>query len=271
MSPAFSQPVMVFDIETIPDVDGGRRLHGLQGLDDAAAAKSLSQLRLQKTGREFLAHHLQRVAAISVVLASREQVRVWSLGDEDAGEAELLRRFFDGIERYEPTLVTWNGGGFDLPVLHYRALIHGIAAPRYWDVGDDDRDFRYNNYLSRFHWRHIDLMDVLAGFQSRAVAPLDEIATLMGLPGKMGMSGAGVWDAWLSGNLTGIRQYCEADVLNTYLIFLRFEFMRGRLGEEALKQQQEALAAHLQNSGQPHLQAFLQAWQQGGACAPENP
>ena len=71
-----------------------------------------------------------------------------------------MKRFFDGIERYSPTLVSWNGGGFDLPVMHYRALINGVTAPRYWETGNDDASFRYNNYLGRYHWRHTDLMDV---------------------------------------------------------------------------------------------------------------
>ena len=65
----------------------------------------------------------------------------------------------------------------------HSALLHGVPAPRYWDTGEDDAAFRYNNYLNRFHWRHIDLMDVLAGYQSRAAAPLDEIAVMLGLPG----------------------------------------------------------------------------------------
>src|SRR3569833_1118924 len=98
-------------------------------------------------------------------------------------------------------------GGCDLPVLHYRALRHGIAAPRDWDGGEFDRDFKWSNYLGRYHWRHIDLMDVLAAYQPRACAPLDQIATLLGLPGKMGMSGAKVWDHFLAGDIAGIRNY----------------------------------------------------------------
>jgi predicted PolB exonuclease-like 3'-5' exonuclease len=83
-------------------------------------------------------------------------------------EPELVRRFFDGIDRFIPQIVSWNGSGFDLPVLHYRALMHGISAARYWDLGDDERDFRYNNYLNRYHTRHLDLMDVLSAYQPRA-------------------------------------------------------------------------------------------------------
>jgi 3'-5' exonuclease len=256
-------PVMVFDIETVPDVEGGRRIHGFEGLSDEDTARALTQLRVQKTGSEFLAHHLHRIVAISVVLATRDRLAVWSLGDEDAPEQELLTRFFEGVERYTPTLVTWNGGGFDLPVIHYRSLLHGISAARYWDTGDDDREFRYNNYLSRFHWRHVDLMDVLAGFQARANAPLDEVASLLGFPGKMGMSGAKVWDAYLAGDIRGIRNYCETDVLNTYLVYLRFERLRGRLTEQALAAELERVRAMLAESPEAHLNAFLEAWQAG--------
>jgi predicted PolB exonuclease-like 3'-5' exonuclease len=145
------------------------------------------------------------------------------------GEADLIRRFFEGVEKFSPQLVSWNGGGFDLPVLHHRAMIHGVAAPRYWDWGDDDRDFKFNNYLSRYHTRHIDLMDVLAAFQPRASAPLDAMAKLCGFPGKLGMDGSQVAGAVARGALDDVRRYCETDALNTYLLYQRFRLMRGEL------------------------------------------
>lgn len=254
---------MVFDIETVPDIEGGRRVYGLEGLSDAATAQAMFQLRMEKTGSDFLAHHLHRIVAISVVFRRADQLKVWSLGDLDSDEPALLRRFFDGIDRYRPTLVSWNGGGFDLPVIHYRALKHAIEAPRYWDVGDDQREFRFNNYLNRFHWLHTDLMDVLSGYQGRAVAPLNEIATLLGFPGKMGMDGSKVWEAYQAGNLGRIRDYCETDVLNTYLIYLRFEFLRGHLTTEAYAEEQRQVRALLGESEAEHLQGFLRAWNQG--------
>ncbi|APZ42369.1 3'-5' exonuclease [Acidihalobacter ferrooxydans] len=257
--------VMVFDIETVPDVASGRRLYDLGELSDADTAQAMFQLRMAKTGGDFLPHHLQRIVAISIVFRSRESVRVWSLGEETADEAELITRFFDGVGRYTPTLVSWNGSGFDLPVLHYRALLHGIAAPRYWEIGDDDREFRYSNYISRFHWRHIDLMDVLAGYQPRASAPLDEVATMLGLPGKMGMSGARVWDAFQGGDLSGIRNYCETDVLNTYLVYLRFEHLRGHLDATGYADEQARLRALLGEAEAPHLREFIDAWNAHGA------
>ena len=255
--------LFVFDIETIPDVDGGRRLHKLDGLSDEDVGKAMLHMRKQQTGHEFLPLHLHRICAISVVLRHADTVKVWSLGDPDADEAELVQRFFDAIDKFTPTLVSWNGGGFDLPVLHYRALLHGVQAPRYWDNGSEDRDFKWNNYLSRYHERHTDLMDVLAGYQMRANARLDEIATMLGLPGKMGMSGAKVWDNFLDGRIEGIRNYCETDVLNTFLVYLRFELIRGHLTPQAYQRELELLRATLEQEDKAHFAEFLGHWNAG--------
>jgi predicted PolB exonuclease-like 3'-5' exonuclease len=195
-----------------------------------------------------------------VVLRQGDSLKVWSLGEPDSDEAELIQRFFDGIDKYTPVIVSWNGGGFDLPVLHYRALKHGVAAARYWETGDDDQAFRWNNYLSRFHARHTDLMDVLSGYQARAVAPLDEIAVMLGLPGKMGMSGAKVWDAWQAGEIAAIRNYCETDVLNTWLVYLRWELTRGHLDTDAYAREIKLVRDTLAAQNQPHLSEFLEAW-----------
>lgn len=253
-----------FDIETIPDVEFGRRLFDLEGLSDEDVGTAMSFRRLQETGSEFLPPHQHRIVAISVALRTADTFRVWSLGEPDSDEAELVRRFFDGIERYAPDLVSWNGSGFDLPVLHYRALKHGIQAPRYWEIGDHDRDYRYNNYLSRFHWRHVDLMDVLSGFQMRGRASLEQMAVLLGFPGKLGMSGDKVWDSWLKGGIEDIRNYCETDVLNTYLIYLRFEFMRGSLDANDLEREFELVRRSLASMQRPHLDEFLAAWPKPG-------
>jgi predicted PolB exonuclease-like 3'-5' exonuclease len=251
---------LVFDIETVPDVEFGRRLHGLEGLSDEQVAKAMFTLRRGESGNDFLSHEQQRVVAISCVLRSGESLRVWSLGELPSPETELIERFFDGLQKFTPDLVSWNGSGFDLPVLHYRALRAGIQAPRYWETGEDDDGFRYNNYLNRYHRRHLDLMDVLSGFQSRARVSLERMACLLGLPGKLGFSGARVWQAYLAGNLVGIRRYCETDVLNTYLVYLRFELMRGRLTRERHAEEVERVRALLRAGAEPHYAEFLSAW-----------
>ncbi len=249
-----------FDIETVPDIEFGRQLYGLEGLEDEDVGTAMLFKRQQAVGHDFLPLHQHRVVAISVALRSGDSFRVWTLGDENSDEAEIVGRFFDGIARYTPDLVSWNGGGFDLPVLHYRALKHGIQAPRYWETGESDRDFKWNNYLSRYHWRHIDLMDVLANFNPRANARLDEIASMLGFPGKLGMDGSKVWGKFLEGGIREIREYCETDVLNTWLVYLRFEYMRGNLDDKDLDREYALIRTTLETMDAPHLNNFLAAW-----------
>ena len=256
--------ILVFDIETIPDIDGCRRVYDLHGLSDDDVARAVMQLRRQQAGTDFLRHHLHRVVAISAVLRTRDNFRVWSLGTPESDEQDLLQRFFSGLERYTPKLVSWNGGGFDLPVIHYRSLLYPIDAGHYWETGQNDTSFRYNNYLSRYHERHTDLMDVLAGYQPRANAALDEIASLCGFPGKMGMSGAKVWDAYQRGELDAIRDYCETDVLNTWLVYLNFERNRGNYDAERYRAECRVVRDELRASGKPHLVEFEAAWIDAG-------
>ena len=259
---------LVFDIETVPDVAGYRTLLDLDdSLSDSDVAETAFQRRRAATGQDFLPLHLQRVVAIACVLREGEGLRVWSLGTPEDGEGELIQRFYDGVEKYKPQLVSWNGGGFDLPVLHYRGLRHGVIAPRYWDLGEgdyaDSRDFRFNNYINRYHARHLDLMDLLSMFQPRASAPLDQVARLIGLPGKLGMDGSQVWDAFRAGGIAEVRDYCETDTLNTWLVYLRFQLMRGALDRAEYAAELALVRATLGKLDAPHWREFLAAWPQG--------
>jgi len=254
-------PTLVFDIETIPDTEG---LKNLLGLPPETSAEDVANIafhkRRQHNGSEFLPLHQHRVVAISCALREGDNFKVWTLGSPDEPEGQLIQRFYDGIEKYTPNVVSWNGGGFDLPVLHYRGMIHGVQAPRYWDMGDDDREFKWNNYISRYHMRHLDLMDVMAMFNARANAPLDEIAQLCGFPGKLGMDGSKVWGAYCKGEIEAIRNYCETDVANTYLVFLRFQLMRGLLNAESYATEIDTVRTTLAAYALPHWQEFLDAW-----------
>lgn len=257
--------VLCFDIETIPDVEFGRRIFDLGDLDDESVAKVMRFKQLQARQTDFLPLPQHRVVVISAVLRNSDGLHIFSLDEELGSEREIVQRFYDGLDRRCPDLVSWNGSGFDLPVLHYRALKHGVSAARYWEVGDSERDFRYNNYLSRFHWRHIDLMDVLAGFQMGGRASLQHTAQLLGLPGKLGMSGAHVWDYYCEGKKAEITSYCETDALNTYLVFLRFELMRGNLDRARYDQEVDRVREKIGRSEEPHWQEFSAAWSADGA------
>ncbi|AKJ68463.1 3'-5' exonuclease [Pandoraea thiooxydans] len=254
-------PVLVFDIETIPDVAGLRRLQDAPDtMSDAEVAEQAFAARREKTGGDFLPLHLHKVAAISCVFRDRDGFRVRSLGTLEDGEAALIQSFYRVIEKYSPQLVSWNGGGFDLPVLHYRGLINSVVAPRYWDMGEDDRDFKWNNYISRYHHRHLDLMDLLAMYQARANAPLDDLAKLCGFPGKLGMDGSKVWEAYQQGQLAEIRNYCETDVVNTYLVYCRFQLMRGGFSPAEYEQEVELVKTALAGESAAHWREYLAAF-----------
>lgn len=254
-------PILCFDIETIPDTAGLRRLNDWpESMSDAEVAQRGFDARREKTGSDFMPHHLQRVLVISCLFRDDDGLRVKSLDGSADGEGKAIADFFRIIEKYTPNLISWNGGGFDLPVLHYRGLVHAVPAPRYWDMGEDDRDFKWNNYISRYHSRHTDLMDLLAMYQGRANAPLDEMAKLCGFPGKLGMDGSQVWAGFQRGELDSIRDYCETDVMNTYLVYCRFQLMRGTLSLSAYQQEIALIRTTVAGWQQPHWNEFIAAW-----------
>ncbi len=254
-------PVLVFDIETIPDCEGLIRLHDLDpATPHAEVAEKAFAERREKTGSDFLPHYLHRVVCISCALRSRDGFRVWTLGALEDPESSIIQRFYDGVDKYTPQLVSWNGKGFDAQVLHYRSLVHGVTAARYWDMGEDDKDFKWNNYLSRYHPRHLDLMDVLALYNNRANAPLDALAKLIGFPGKLGKDGSAVWQSYQNGDLAGIRAYCETDVLNTYLLYTRFQLVRGQRTEAQYQDELDLIRATIAGMEGRHWKEFLEAW-----------
>jgi predicted PolB exonuclease-like 3'-5' exonuclease len=254
-------PILAFDIETIPDCAGIRRLYELpDDLPDAEVAEVAFQKRRAASGNDFLPPHLQRVIVISCVARDDEGLKIFSIGEPERDEKTALARFFDAIDRRTPQLVSWNGKGFDIPVLNHRALIHGVCCTRFWETGDEDQAFRFNNYINRYQTRHLDLMDQLAMFNSRGFAPLDELARLAGLPGKQGIGGAEVWTAYRRGEIQAIRDYCEVDVVNTYLLFQRFQVVRGLQNHERYDAECALLRETLERRTEPHWREFLTLW-----------
>ena len=258
-------PVLVFDIETVPDVIGLRKTldfgqSDVSILSDTEVAAHAFALRKEKTGSDFLPLHQHKIIAIGCLFRDQEGLRVRCLGQAGDSEAKLVQDFFKTIDRYTPQMVSWNGSGFDMQVLHYRALVHKVQAQRYWDLGDDDRDFKWNNYISRYHTRHTDLMDLLALYSARANAPLDDLAKICGFPGKLGMDGSQVWPAYQEGKLAEIRDYCETDVANTYLMYCQFQLFRGFWSHEHYEREMLLVRETLAAIDAVHWRQFLAAW-----------
>ncbi|MFN7121990.1 MAG: 3'-5' exonuclease [Hydrogenophaga sp.] len=257
-------PVLVFDIESIPDLEGLRALRGAPAdhTDEQVYAAWLAE-RKEKGQSDFMPLHLQRVLVISCVFRNAEGLRIHSFVDRDGqSEGKVVQTFFHAVEKHTPQLVSWNGGGFDLPVLHYRGLRHGVEASKYWDLGEDDREFKWNNYISRYHMRHLDLMDLLAMYSPKNNAPLDAMAKLCGFPGKLGMDGSQVYAQYLAGQTEDIRRYCETDVMNTYLVYCRFQKMRGGLTEAEYEQEISMVKETLGDLAptESHWDEYLKAW-----------
>jgi predicted PolB exonuclease-like 3'-5' exonuclease len=195
-----SWPVLVFDIESIPDVAGLRSLRQMDAsVDDAAVYDAEIADRAARGKGDFMPLYLQRVLVISCVFRNADGLKVHSLVDREVGRREpgrprhpvvlqpdrAARAAARQLERQR-----LRPAGAALP-----GLRHGVVASKYWDMGDDDREYRYNNYISRYHLRHLDLMDLLALYQPSANAPLDAMARLLRLPGKLGMDGSQVFVA----------------------------------------------------------------------------
>jgi hypothetical protein len=152
---------------------------------------------------------------------------------EGKDEGPMLADFAEFMAKWEPALVTWNGRGFDLPVLMLRSLRYGISAPWY---------YRKSGYRYRYSTeRHIDLCDVLADHGAARMTSLHGAARLIGLPGKEGVDGSQVEALYRTGQLEVLRGYCLSDVAQTAFLFLRYRLLAGLLDRAAYTQAATAL------------------------------
>lgn len=224
---------MVFDAETVPDAELGRRwLKVGPEVNDTDVRQLMLDKRLADTGGQsnFLKPPFHRVVAIAAALIDENGAirRLGPVGEESDGEAHTLRVFFQVIAELSPRLVGWNSAGFDIPMLLYRAMRHGIATPAFYRIGEP-----YHGYRKRFDEdSHLDLMDMLSGYGASPRATLDEAACLVGVPGKLEVDGNDVTRLFEDGDLARIRQYCSHDVLTTTLIFMHYAYHRGWLDDD---------------------------------------
>jgi 3'-5' exonuclease len=203
-SPAVAQqPFLVFDIETIVDPE-------------------LPIVDTGETGKLPAAPH-HKIVTIGALLLGADHVpkRLGLVGREASDEAIIVREFAELVEKHQPTLVSYNGRGFDLPVIAMRCLRHGVPFAAYYR----GRDMRY-----RFSEAgHFDVMDYLSDYGASKQARLDVVAKLCGMPGKVGVDGKDVGPLVHAGRLEEVRNYCLCDVIQTAAVFLRVEYLRGEL------------------------------------------
>jgi 3'-5' exonuclease len=209
--------VIVWDIETVPDIKGFAAANGHDGKSDDEIRAAM--------GDKFPKHIYHSIICIGALVSHREASHwaVDALGAPHVGERSekaLISSFVDRIAELSPQLVTFNGSSFDLPVLRYRAMVHGVAAP----------GLASRPYFNRYTEDAVDLCDVLSSFSFQGKATLHELCRVMGLPGKPGgMSGGEVEKYYRDGHIREIAEYCESDIVNTYRLWLPYELFRGRL------------------------------------------
>ena len=234
---------IVWDIETVPDLRGFARAHGLIGKTDEEVRAAL--------GEKFPKHIYHTIICIGALVARRDP-DCWvieALGAPHCGdrsERELIASFVGRIAELKPQLVTFNGNSFDLPVLRYRALVNKVAAP----------GLSMRPYFHRYTDDAVDLCDVLSAYSSQGKATLHEISRVMGLPGKPeGIDGSEVAQYHRDGHIQEIADYCETDVVNTYRVWLRYELFRGNVTAQELDASEANLSAYVtaHSNTKPHL------------------
>jgi predicted PolB exonuclease-like 3'-5' exonuclease len=225
--------VIVCDLETVPDLAGFTAANDLVGKSDVEVREAI--------GDKFPKHIYHSIVCIGALIAHREPDR-WAVdvvGAPHVGERtekELITAFCDKIAELRPQLVTFNGNSFDLPVLRYRAMVHGVSAP----------GLSARAYFNRYSEDAIDLCDALSSFSSQGKAGLHEIGRIMGLPGKpKGFDGGEVERYFREGKIKEIAGYCETDVIGTYRVWLRYELFRGTLSRKEFEASEQNLASFI--------------------------
>jgi predicted PolB exonuclease-like 3'-5' exonuclease len=255
---------LVFDIETRVDKELVKQIYDPEGALTLEQAYDKARDKLLERGSDFFPIPFHIPISIGTLQAD-ENYRIRALGCLGAdrfSEPELISRFwqmFDGCQ----TLVTFNGRGFDLPVLETRALKHSLYLPRYFGA-QQSANYRGNRYSDAFHF---DLCDFLSNFGAvYRRGSLDLLAKLIGLPGKYTIAGEDVEYLYRQGRQKEINQYCMTDVLQTFLLFMRVELLRGKIEpaayQTALAAARDDLTQRAANAGSENfLTEFLQRWQ----------
>lgn len=260
--------LFVFDIETIPDTNSVTNLTGFVSEDAALLRQELEQYHLKITDgkNSFLRQPFHKIVAVSYLVAEIENIDngefykfkdLRSSAEDINDEKELLIKMFEYLSKIRPRFVSFNGRNFDFPVLQMRAMLHGIQANFLYE------GTKWESYTSRNSndW-HCDLYTSLADFGSNVSLKMNEVCSALGFPGKFGIDGSQITKLYDENNLATIRNYCETDVLNTYLLYCRFMHHCGKIRSTSYNKIIEDLTDFIKENKnkKAYLSEFLDAW-----------
>ena len=254
----------VFDIESVADGDLVSRLKypGEKLAPKQATAKYREEL-LAENGKDFIPYTFQLPVSLVIAKIAHDYrlIDLVALDEEHSRPHEIVRLFWDGWQKYKrPRLVSFNGRGFDLPLLELCAFRYGLSIPDWYAEDRKSFDQPRNRYNT---WSHFDLHEWLTNNgASRFNGGLSLAANLIGKPGKMDVAGHMVQDLWDAGKAAEIHDYCRGDVLDTYFIFLRSRVVAGEL---TLKEEHAIIDDARQwieerAKASPGLVRYLAAW-----------
>nr|WP_170161467.1 3'-5' exonuclease [Campylobacter insulaenigrae] len=218
--------ICVFDCESIPDVELIKKIHYFSG-DDLSISKQALQKQKEESANEFLPLPFHKIVSICAVLADKfgNFIKVSKIKGEN--EKQMLEDFFNFIKKYQPRLISFNGKNYDMPLFVIRALKYNVDASAYLDVSD-----KWDNYKSKYaENKHCDLLESLGSFGQKGLK-LDTLCTMANLPGKYDVSGDQVLELFYKNEIEKIHEYCESDVLNTYMLFLKYELIKSNITKE---------------------------------------
>ena len=225
--------ICIFDCETIPDIDLIRKTFETTAKSDLESIQEALSIYQEEKGTTFLPLPYHRVVALSAVIADEfgRFIKVGDFGEGEDEEERIIRHFFRFIEEKNPKLVSFNGRGFDMPMLLIRAMKYNLSFPAWFDQNNPMLNkTKWENYRQRFaEGFHLDLLDSMGSFGAVRNLKLDTLCTMAGIPGKYDVSGDQVLDLYYAGKHDLIKEYCQSDVLNTYWLYLKYELLRGDL------------------------------------------
>lgn len=266
--------VWAYDVEWVPDATAGRVLYGIE--DEGVPEEEIMSVMWQNGGateenpKPFLKTVMCRIVSIALVrrrvTSSGVAVDLLSLPRHDvdieqASEPEMLRTFLRALGERCPQLVGYNSSDSDLKILIQRAVVHGLSAEKF--CTRPDKPWEGVDYFARGSEWNIDLMRILGGW-GKSTPSLHEIASLSGIPGKLGVDGGDVAGMWLNGEKRRIVDYNECDAVTTYLLWLRVAHFAGKFSAQDYRREQDQVRDMLEResagNGKDHLREYLEEW-----------